>query len=45
MGRESAKATCQEFLDARLIINAAERAGTEFRERGIWRCTPKGLAV
>lgn len=45
MSREVAKATCQEFVDARLIFNAAEPQAYEFRERGIWKCTPKGLAV
>lgn len=45
MTREMAKAMCQQFMDARLIENAADPGSNLFKERGVYMLTPKGLHV
>lgn len=45
MTREMAKAMCQQFMDARLIENAADPASNLFKDRGVYVLTPKGLHV
>lgn len=40
-----AKAMCQQFMDARLIENAADPGSNLFKERGVYVLTPKGLHV
>lgn len=36
---------CQQFMDARLIENAADPASNLFKDRGVYVLTPKGLHV
>ncbi|KAM5532719.1 hypothetical protein V8D89_013611 [Ganoderma adspersum] len=45
MTRDMAKAMCQQFMDARLIENAADPGSNLFKERGVYVLTPKGLHV
>lgn len=45
MARDIAKGICQHFLDARLIESAIDRDATQFKDRGIFQLTPKGLHV
>lgn len=45
MTRDMAKAMCQQFMDARLIENAADPNSNLFKERGVYMLTPKGLHV
>ncbi|KAI0951959.1 hypothetical protein AcV7_007907 [Taiwanofungus camphoratus] len=45
MTREMAKAMCQQFMDARLIENAADPGSNLFKDRGVYVLTPKGLHV
>ncbi|OCH95870.1 regulator of G protein signaling [Obba rivulosa] len=45
MTRDMAKAMCQQFMDARLIENAADPNSNLFKERGVYVLTPKGLHV
>ncbi|PCH41597.1 hypothetical protein WOLCODRAFT_137487 [Wolfiporia cocos MD-104 SS10] len=45
MTREMAKAMCQQFMDARLIENAADPGSNLFKDRGVYQLTPKGLHV
>ncbi|KAF9649315.1 regulator of G protein signaling [Thelephora ganbajun] len=45
MTREMAKAMCQHFMDARLIENAVDPSSNLFKERGVYKLTPKGLHV
>ena len=45
MTRDMAKAMCQQFMDARLIENAAAPGSNLFKERGVYVLTPKGLHV
>jgi len=45
MTRDMAKATCQHFMDARLIENAVYPSSNFFKDRGIYVLTPKGLHV
>ena len=45
MSREIAKGICQQFMDARLIENAADPTVLSFKDRGIYSITPKGLHV
>lgn len=45
MNRDIAKGICQHFMDARLIENAADPLNPNFKERGIYQITPKGLHV
>lgn len=46
MNRDVARLTCRDFLEARLVEHAAEGgAMREFKERGVWKVTPKGFAV
>ncbi|GAA5901945.1 hypothetical protein JCM5296_006309 [Sporobolomyces johnsonii] len=45
MSREIAKGICQHFMDARLIENAADPTSINFKDRGIYQITPKGLHI
>ncbi|ORX44931.1 hypothetical protein DM01DRAFT_249529, partial [Hesseltinella vesiculosa] len=45
MERSVAKALCQQFLAARLMVNAVDPSNRTFRDRGFWQITPKGLIV
>ena len=45
MSREIAKGICQQFMDARLVENAADPTVLSFKDRGIYSITPKGLHV
>lgn len=45
MSRDIAKGICQHFMDARLIENAADPTSINFKDRGIYQITPKGLHV
>ncbi|KAG2224227.1 hypothetical protein INT45_000256 [Circinella minor] len=45
MARDMARALCQQFVWARLIENAVDQQTRSFRDRGLWRLTPKGVAV
>ncbi|KAF9000979.1 hypothetical protein BDQ17DRAFT_1426808 [Cyathus striatus] len=45
MTHEMAKATCQPFLYACLIMNPADDPPTTFKEPGVYQLTPKGLHV
>lgn len=40
-----AKGICQHFMDSHLIENAADIGSIQFKERGIYMNTPKGLHV
>ncbi|CAO1620601.1 unnamed protein product [Parajaminaea phylloscopi] len=43
MNREMAKGICQHFMDARLIENAADPTSAVFKDKGVYKLTPKGL--
>lgn len=43
MSREMAKSMCQTFMDCHLIENAADLSVAEFKDRGVYMLTPKGL--
>ncbi|GAA5827227.1 hypothetical protein JCM11251_001179 [Rhodosporidiobolus azoricus] len=45
MSRDIAKGICQHFMDARLIENAADPTSVNFKDRGIYQITPKGLHI
>lgn len=45
MSRDIAKGICQHFMDARLIENASDPSSPNFKDRGIYQITPKGLHV
>lgn len=45
MTRDMAKGICQYFMDARLIENAVDATGAQFKDRGLYRLTPKGLHI
>ncbi|KAH9950099.1 regulator of G protein signaling [Amylocystis lapponica] len=45
MTRDMAKAMCQQFMDARLLENAADPTSNLFKDRGVYVLTPKGLHV
>ncbi|GAA5877342.1 hypothetical protein JCM16303_006248 [Sporobolomyces ruberrimus] len=45
MSRDIAKGICQHFMDARLIENAADPTSLNFKDRGIYQITPKGLHI
>ncbi|KAJ9127336.1 hypothetical protein QFC24_000743 [Naganishia onofrii] len=45
MTRDMAKGICQYFMDARLIENATDRSITQFKDRGVYVLTPKGLHI
>ncbi|SGY33107.1 BQ5605_C002g01449 [Microbotryum silenes-dioicae] len=45
MSRDIAKGICQHFMDARLIENAADPSSLNFKDRGIYQITPKGLHI
>lgn len=45
MTRDMAKGICQYFMDARLIENAADVTVAQFKDRGLYRLTPKGLHI
>ncbi|GAA5922816.1 GTPase-activating protein SST2 [Sporobolomyces koalae] len=45
MSRDIAKGICQHFMDARLIENAADPTTPNFKDRGIYQITPKGLHI
>ncbi|BGP12364.1 hypothetical protein JCM10213_002032 [Rhodosporidiobolus nylandii] len=45
MSRDIAKGICQHFMDARLIENAADPTSSNFKDRGIYQITPKGLHI
>ncbi|KAJ9114240.1 hypothetical protein QFC22_005692 [Naganishia vaughanmartiniae] len=45
MTRDMAKGICQYFMDARLIENAVDRSATQFKDRGIYVLSPKGLHI
>lgn len=45
MTRDMAKGICQYFMDARLIENAVDRSITQFKDRGVYVLTPKGLHI
>ncbi|KAI7859686.1 regulator of G protein signaling domain-containing protein [Circinella umbellata] len=45
MARDMARALCQQFVWARLMENAVDQQTRSFRDRGLWRLTPKGVAV
>jgi hypothetical protein len=40
-----AKGICQYFMDARLIENATDATSAQFKDRGLYRLTPKGLHI
>ncbi|GHJ86991.1 hypothetical protein NliqN6_3393 [Naganishia liquefaciens] len=45
MTRDMAKGICQYFMDARLIENAADPKASQFKDRGVYIITPKGLHI
>lgn len=45
MTRDMAKGICQYFMDARLIENATDVTSAQFKDRGLYRLTPKGLHI
>jgi hypothetical protein len=45
MTRDMAKGICQYFMDARLIANAADLTASQFKDRGVYSITPKGLHI
>ncbi|GAA5888783.1 hypothetical protein JCM6882_002851 [Rhodosporidiobolus microsporus] len=45
MSRDIAKGICQHFMDARLVENAADPTSVNFKDRGIYQITPKGLHI
>ncbi|KAI8393622.1 regulator of G protein signaling domain-containing protein [Radiomyces spectabilis] len=45
MARDMAKALCQQFLWSRLLESAVEPSNRNFRDKGIWRLTCKGLCI
>jgi protein JSN1 len=45
MASDMAKVTCQHFMDARLIKNAAGLGSNLFKDRGTYVLTPEGLNV
>ncbi|GAA6018291.1 hypothetical protein JCM11491_005143 [Sporobolomyces phaffii] len=45
MSRDIAKGICQHFMDARLIENATDPTSLNFKDRGIYQITPKGLHI
>ncbi|ORX36880.1 regulator of G protein signaling domain-domain-containing protein [Kockovaella imperatae] len=45
MTREMAKGICQHFMDSHLIENAADLKSIDFKERGVYMITPKGLHI
>ncbi|KAI8977382.1 regulator of G protein signaling domain-containing protein [Mycotypha africana] len=45
MSREMAKSLCQQFQNCRLLENAVDPQSRNFRDKGIWHLTPKGLCV
>ncbi|GAA5985167.1 hypothetical protein JCM5350_004256 [Sporobolomyces pararoseus] len=45
MSRDIAKGICQHFMDARLIENASDPSSVNFKDRGIYQITPKGLHI
>ncbi|GAA5853631.1 hypothetical protein JCM3766R1_004135 [Sporobolomyces carnicolor] len=45
MSRDIAKGICQHFMDARLIENATDPTSVNFKDRGIYQITPKGLHI
>lgn len=45
MTRDMAKGICQYFMDARLIENAADPKASQFKDRGVYTITPKGLHI
>lgn len=45
MTRDMAKGICQYFMDARLIANAADPTASQFKDRGVYIITPKGLHI
>jgi hypothetical protein len=45
MTREMAKGICQHFMDAHLIENGADLNSRNFKDRGVYMLTPKGLHI
>lgn len=45
MEKDMAKALCQQFQVCRLTENATDPQSRNFREKGLWQLTPKGLCV
>jgi hypothetical protein len=45
MARDMAKAVSQQFMEARLIENATDPSSNEFKDRGLYVLTPKGLHI
>ncbi|KAI0293750.1 regulator of G protein signaling [Russula brevipes] len=45
MTRDMAKAVSQQFMEARLIENATDPSSNEFKDRGLYVLTPKGLHI
>ncbi|KAH8929111.1 regulator of G protein signaling superfamily [Atractiella rhizophila] len=45
MTRDIAKGICQHFMDAHLIANAIDIDSNSFKDRGIYKITPKGMHI
>ncbi|KAL1915464.1 uncharacterized protein VTP21DRAFT_6588 [Calcarisporiella thermophila] len=41
--KDHAKLLCQRFMDATLISNATDKLATQFKEKGLYKVTQKGL--
>ncbi|ODQ55421.1 RGS-domain-containing protein [Saitoella complicata NRRL Y-17804] len=45
MAAEMAKDVCQRYMDARLFESATDKDQTSFKDKCLWKLTPKGIIV